>query len=64
MGTVNKELADRIIAGEFPEDNVVKIVRYDNAWGGEGYGVIFKGQDLNRYRQSEFVRNPTVYWEA
>ncbi len=43
MSTVDKTIADRIIAGEFPEDRAVKIVEYDNAWGGVGYGVIFKG---------------------
>lgn len=63
MSTVDKSIADRIIAGEFPEDDARKIVEYDNAWGGVDYGVIFDEQDPDRYRETEFVRNPRVYWE-
>lgn len=65
MGTVSKDIADRVIAGEFPEDNVVKIVVYQNAFNGQdAYGLITKGDDLNRYHASQYVRNPRVYWEA
>lgn len=63
MATVDKSIADRIIAGEFPEDDARKIIEYDNAWGGIGYGVIFGEEDPDRYRETEFVRNPRVYWE-
>jgi hypothetical protein len=63
MGTVSKEIADRVIAGEYAEDGVVKIVRYDNAFGGENYGLIMEDQNLDTYRESGFVQNPTVYWE-
>lgn len=64
MATVNKEIADDIIAGKYPEDHAIKIVKYTNAWDGESYGVIFKGERLNAYQKSDFVRNPEVYWEA
>lgn len=64
MATVSKEIADRLIAGEWPEDEAVKIVQYTNAWGGtDSYGVIFEGEDLNKYHPSEFVIAPHTYWE-
>ena len=63
MATVDKSIADNIIAGEYPEDEAVKIVKYTNAWGGESYGVIFKGEPLDKYSATEFVINPTTYWE-
>ena len=63
MGTVSKEIADAAIAGKYPEDRIVKIVRYDNAWGGESYGLIMEGQPFDSYAESPFVRNPSVYWE-
>ena len=63
MATVDKSTADSIVAGEFPEADVRKIIEYDNAWGGIGYGVIFGEDDPDRYRETEFVRNPRVYWE-
>jgi len=63
MATVDKSIADRIVAGDFPEDDARKIIEYDNAFGGVGYGVIFGEEDPDRYRETEFVRNPRVYWE-
>ncbi len=62
MSTVDKSIADRIVAGEFADDNPVLIVEYDNAFGGVGYGVIFEGQNLQRYAATAFVQNPRVYW--
>lgn len=64
MSTVDKSIADRIIAGEFASDRVIKIVKYLNAWGEEGYGVVLHGQPRNKYDASEFIRNPEVYWES
>ena len=64
MGSVTKEIADRAIAGEFPEDQIVKIVKYQNAWGGYAYGVIMQGQPLDTYKESFYVKNPVTYWEA
>lgn len=63
MGTISKKIADDVIAGKYEDDRPVKIVKYEDAWGGEAYGLICQGQNLNRYAPSEFVRNPTVYWE-
>jgi hypothetical protein len=64
MSTVDKSIADRIVAGEFPEDDARAIWEYDNAFGGVGYGVIFGKNDPNKYRASEFVQNPRLYWSA
>lgn len=65
MATLSKEFADRLVAGEFPEDGIVRIVKYTNVWGGEAYGCTFRGElDHDRYlRETEFVRNPSIYWE-
>ena len=63
MSTVDKATADKIVAGEFPEDGWVRIVEYDNAWGGIGYGCETK-QTLGKYSPSDYVRNPRTYWSA
>ena len=65
MATVDKEIADRIVAGEFPEDGATRIVEYDNAFGGIGYGVTFGNEPIDKYMEpTEFVRNPRIYWEV
>lgn len=64
MSTVDKSIADRIVAGEFPEDEAQAIWEYDNAFGGVSYGVIFSGCNPYKYRETEFVRNPRLYWSA
>lgn len=64
MATVSKEIADEIAAGKYADDEPTRIVKYTNAWGGESYGVTFKGENINRYCESEFVRDPQIYWEA
>lgn len=64
MSTVSKEIADAIIAGEYEDDPpALKIVKYLNAWGGDSYGVIYVGQDPDKYAPSDYIRNPTIYWE-
>lgn len=73
MSTVGKSFADNIAAnggwyngdsdnslGDNPQ--TVRIVEYDNAWGGKGYGLVFAGQ-RNKYEPSDYVRNPRTYWE-
>lgn len=66
MATVDKRIADTIRDGNgyYKDDSRVwRIVEYDNAFGGVGYGLEYAGQ-LGRYAESPFVRNPRVYWEA
>lgn len=75
MGTVNKEFADNIAKhngwyngdsdnslGDNPQ--VICITRYENAFGGVGYGLTFFGQHNKYLEETEFVRNPIIYWEA
>lgn len=65
MATISKAIADDVIAGKYDDDYALpmKIVKYTNAWGGEAFGLIFQGQNPDTYRASEYVINPTVYWE-
>lgn len=69
MATVDKDFADNIVRnnGYFDGDDdnppVVKIVKYNNAFGGIGYGVLFPDDDPEKYAASPFIGNPTVYWE-
>lgn len=67
MSTVNKNIADRVIAGAFPGDDVIAIIRYENVFNGrEAYKLIFSpeiyriqwildGKEVN-------LLNPTIYW--
>ena len=34
MSTVDKTMADRVISGEYPEDEVFLIIRYENMFNG------------------------------
>lgn len=66
MATVGKDLADRLkeADGYYSDDiRCVEITEYDNAFGGVGYGLTYKGR-RNAYTPSEFVRNPRCYWRA
>lgn len=64
MATVSKQIADRIIAGEFKEDKIVKIVKYNNHFdGAECYGTVNAYGDYYAYENSPFVHNCTTYWE-
>ena len=64
MATVSKQIADRIIAGEYAEDECNRIVRYKNAWGGFGYGATFHNEDKERYLyETEYVMEPVIYWD-
>lgn len=64
VATVNKEIADDIIAGKYDEDEAMRIVEYTNAWGGKSYGVTYAGDDPYKYlRESEWILFPRVYWD-
>ena len=46
MSTVDKKTADRVIAGEFPEDDIIAIIRYENMFNGNyAYKLIFANQE-------------------
>lgn len=66
MGTVSKEIARKIKDnnGYYGNDpRCWRIVEYDNAWGGIGYGLEY-AQDIGKYQPSEFIQNPRVFWQA
>lgn len=70
MATISsKETVDTIIAGNgiYPGDEsmpVLKIVQYNNAFDGKiAYGLIYKGESLDRYHESPFIQNAKVIWE-
>ena len=69
MSTINKAIADRIINGEFAEDDTVAIIRYENMFNGDyAYKLITQPQIDNGYLQwlldgKEYaIIDPTIYW--
>lgn len=73
MTTVDKEFADKIIAGRGFYDNddsdelgdnprCVKIIEYTNMWNKLSYGLVFKGE-RDKYVHTDYVQNPHIYWE-
>ncbi len=66
MATVNKEAADQLKAsdGYYSDDpRVARIIEYTNMAGVQAYGIEY-GHEVGRYAESEFVRNPKIYWQA
>lgn len=68
MSTVDKDFVDKIIAanGQLFEGDppIVKIVKHNNCYNDDdSYGIIYEGQNLDRYAESFYVRNPVTYWE-
>lgn len=68
MATINnKDIVTKLITnnGYYLDDpQVIKIVRYTNAWNGDCFGLIYKGEALNKYDASESVIDPQVVFEA
>jgi hypothetical protein len=63
MGTVDRKIAERIVAGEFKSDGCVKIVKYKNMFdGGEAFGACCRGEDLMRYERGGACIDPQVWW--
>ena len=66
MATVEKHIADQIKAndGYYADDpRVMRIVEYTDMGGKQAYGIEYEHQ-FGKYAESQFVRNPKVYWEA
>lgn len=66
MATVSKEMADQMKAADgyyLDDPRVMRIVEYTNMAGALAYGIEYPHQ-VGKYEESEFVRNPRVYWEA
>ena len=70
MSTVDLKTAEKVIAGEFPEDNITAIIRYENCFNGNfAYKLIFGYQDTPQYRnyllhQCENLIDAEIFWEA
>ena len=69
MATIDShEVIESIIAnnGVHPGDEdmppVVKIVTYDNQWGGKSTAVVYKGEDYYRYENSGHCANVKTIW--
>jgi hypothetical protein len=68
MSTISKEIADKIIAGEFAEDNIVAIVKYNNAFNGADAYKIYTSRtehlvDFALMGGEPFMLNASLYWE-
>lgn len=69
MSTISKDIADRIIAGDFAEDDISCILRYENAFNGNwAYKIIPASKDTPEYRnylltQCENLIAAEIYWE-
>jgi hypothetical protein len=59
MSTVDRGIARRFAAGEFPEDGYEKILAYGNNWGGVSYKLLQPGQVV---QASAFVKRPRQVW--
>jgi len=68
MSTVDKVLADKIIAadGYYEDDErVIQVIKYTTRWGNEAYALLYKRDvDTNRYEASDYVINPKIIWSA
>lgn len=67
MPTVDKPIADKIVAGNgiYPGDEaspVHSIIEYTNSWGGQSFGLNYSLR--NDYTASEFVHAPKLYWSG
>jgi hypothetical protein len=73
MATVSiRHIVDEIIAGDglygSEEDGydprVIKIVEYNNMFNGDlAWGLIYEGEDLNRYHEAGACIRPRTIWE-
>ena len=61
MSTVDKKTADKVIAGEFPEDNIYLIIRYENAFDGEYIYKLYYSSHKNLNLQEIAVEVLRIY---
>lgn len=66
-GTVGKEIVEHLIAngGRYDDDPVVvRIVEYNNQFdGGLAWGLIYRGEDIERYHNSPACLNPRTIFD-
>ena len=63
MSTVSKKIADEVIAGKYPEDNIKAILLYHNQFNGaDAYKLVYGSMSVINtalYIASDYVR---LYW--
>lgn len=63
MSTVSKEIADRVIAGEFPEDGIKAILLYKNQFnGGDSYKLIYGSMTVINTALAIASNYVSLYW--
>lgn len=69
MSTVSKRIADDIIKGKYPEDNITCIIQYQNMFNRQwAYKLIPQSKDTAEYRtylleDCDSMIYPSIYWE-
>lgn len=64
MTTVNKEIADAIVRGEYSADGATRVVQYQTWWHTIAYGVTFRDESKRKYMvQTEYIVSPVIYWD-
>lgn len=63
MATINEETANKIMAGEYGEDQPRFIVKYDDMFGGKAWAVLFASDDPLRYHESAACNNVEFVWK-
>lgn len=67
MGTINKKLAEEIIAKDghyFDDPRASKIVTYTSPEGDLNYAIIYPHEHQDRYHTSPWCLNTKIIWEA
>lgn len=67
MSTISQEIAEQMIANEgryMDDSQCSKIVRYDNAFGGTSWAVVYPNEYQMRYEESPACANVITLWSA
>ena len=63
MSTVSKKIADEVIAGKYPEDNIKAILLYHNQFnGGDSYKLIYGSMTVINTALAIASNYVSLYW--
>ena len=63
MGTINRNIAEKVVEGMYNDDQPTKIVTYNNMFdGGLSYGLVCAHDDQMKYEDSPACFNVRVWW--
>ena len=64
MSTVSKDIADKVIAGDYSDGPaVIGIIEYTNVFnGGLAYKLVYQGQDIEHAKERIMCKSAVVYW--